>query len=90
MTNLLSPVAVQRRYGRFFFSARFAHAYSTELLRVMGKCAIFRAEHLFDSDRIEYWAACDQFRNLSEGERMPLYEWHFLEDGSFQCVEVTA
>ena len=76
-----------RRYGRFSVPARMADEYSSELLRVMGKCAVFRAEHLYHSDSIEYWAACDHFRELSEGEMVPEYIWHFTSDGDFWCDE---
>ena len=77
-----------RRYGRFTVPAAWAHDYRTELLRVMGKCAVFRAEHLFFRDCIEYWAACDRFRLLSEGEIVPEYRWVFTDEGDFWCEEV--
>ena len=32
-----------RRYGRFSMPARWADEYRNELLRVMGKCIVFRA-----------------------------------------------
>lgn len=76
-----------RRYGRFAVPARMADEYSSELLRVMGKCAVFRAEHLYQSDSIEYWAACDHFRSLSEVEMVPEYIWYFTSEGDFWCQE---
>lgn len=79
-----------RRYGRFSMPARWADEYRTELLRVMGKCIVFRAEHLYHSDRIEYWAASDHFRVLPEGEIVPEYGWYFTDDGDFWCQELGA
>lgn len=79
-----------RRYGRFSMPARWADEYRSELLRVMGKCIVFRAEHLYHSDRIEYWAASDHFRALPEGEIVPEYGWYFTDEGDFWCQELGA
>jgi hypothetical protein len=89
-----SPVERQvrrsRRYGRFTVPARWADEYRSELLRVMGKCIVFRAEHLYHSECIEYWAASDHFRALQEGEIVPEYQWYFTDDGDFWCEELRA
>ena len=79
-----------RRYGRFTVPTRWADEYRSELLRVMGKCIVFRAEQMYASDRIEYWAASDHFRELPEGEIIPEYHWHFSDDGHFWCQELCA
>lgn len=79
-----------RRYGRFTAPAQWAYEFRTELKRVMGMCIVFRAEHLFHSDQIEYWAACEHFRLLPLGEIPPEYRWHFTADGEIWCVEVNA
>ena len=84
------PAAEARRFGRFTAPARWAHEFRTELKRVMGLCIVFRAEHLFHSDQIEYWAASEHFRPVLHGEVCPEYRWHFSDDGSVWCEEVTA
>ncbi len=51
---------------------------------------MFRAEHLYHSECIEYWAASDHFRALQEGEIVPEYQWYFTDDGDFWCEELRA
>jgi hypothetical protein len=53
----------------------------------MGKCMVFRAEHLFSSDSIEYHAISDHFRQVAEGEMAPEYQWYFNSDGEMWCEE---
>ncbi len=77
-----------RRYGRFSVSAEFARQHSIGLLRIMGKCIVFRAEHLFASDVIEYTAQSDLFREIAEGEVAPEYQWFIDGDGWLWCEEV--
>lgn len=77
-----------RRYGRFRIPSHMVREYSSELLRVMGRCAIYRAEMLYASDSIEYHAACDMFLELPEGEEAPEYTWFFTSEGDFWCEEL--
>ena len=79
-----------RRYGRFSMPARWADEYRSELLRVMGKCIVLRAEQMYSSDRIEYWAVSDHFRELPEAEIVPEYAWYFTDEGDFWCQELRA
>lgn len=79
-----------RRYGRFSVPATWAHEFRTDLKRVMGQCIVFRAEMLYWSDTIEYMAASEHFREIAEGEIMPLYRWCFSDDGSMWAEEVDA
>ena len=79
---------MSRRYGRFALHTEWVREYRSELLRVMGKCAVFRAEHLLHLDQIEYMAACDHFRQLNEGEVVPEYRWIFTDEGDFWCEEI--
>ncbi len=81
------PAAEARRYGRFTAPAQWAHEFRTELKRVMGLCIVFRAEHLFHSDEIEYWAASEHFRPVPLGEMTPEYRWYFTEDGNVWAEE---
>lgn len=84
------PAADARRFGRFTVPARWAHEFRTELKRVMGLCIVFRAEHLFHSDQIEYWAASEHFRHVPLGEVCPEYRWIFTDEGDLWCEEVKA
>ena len=77
-----------RRYGKFSFPARWAYEFRTDLKRVMGLCIVFRAEHLFYNDTIEYWAACEHFRDVPLGEVTPEYRWYFSSEGDVWCEEV--
>jgi hypothetical protein len=86
----VGPVAEARRFGRFTAPAEWAHQFRTELKRVMGQCIVFRAEHMFHSDRIEYWAASEHFRHVPLGEIVPEYRWHFTDAGDMWCEEVNA
>lgn len=81
------PAAEARGYGRFTVPARWVHEFRTELKRVMGLCIVFRAEHLFHSDEIEYLAASEHFRPVPLGEMMPEYRWHFTDDGDVWAEE---
>lgn len=76
-----------RRYGRFTVPATLAHQFSSDLKRVMGLCIVFRAEQLFHSDRIEYWAASEHFRHVVAGQVVPTYRWVF-DEGHPRAVEV--
>jgi hypothetical protein len=76
----------KRRLGRFTVPADWADRYSSDLLRIMGRCAIVRAELLYVSDQIEYWARSDNFRELSPNEIVPQYVWHFKE-GALSAIE---
>jgi hypothetical protein len=78
----------KRRYGRFTIPVSWIDEYRSEALRVMGKCAILKAEMLYTIDAIEYWARSDHFREIADGEVVPEYIWTFSDDGDFGCTEV--
>jgi hypothetical protein len=82
------PPVRLRRYGRFAAPGDWARDFNTELKRVMGQCIVFRAEHLFDRDQIEYWAASEHFRHVPLGEVAPEYRWFFTDDGGLWAEEV--
>lgn len=79
-----------RRYGRFTAPSQWAQQFRTDLKRVMGLCIVVRAEHLFVSDSIEYYAISDRFRNVPHGEIVPEYQWFFSADGDVWCEELNA
>lgn len=76
-----------RRYGRFSIPATWVDEARPEVTRVMGMCAIFRAEHMMMCDRVEYHAACWKFRPVPVGDIAPEYSWIFSEEG-VECVEL--
>lgn len=77
-----------RRVGRFTVPAFMAHEFSTDLKRVMGQCIVFRAEHHYFSNRIEYWAASEHFREIDQGGVMPEYRWVFSDTDGLRAEEV--
>lgn len=78
----------ERRYGRFTAPDDFVRQFSTDLKRIMGQCIVFRAEHLFHSRSVEYWAASEHFRPVPLGAVIPEYHWVFV-DGHPHAEEVT-
>lgn len=79
---------VTRRYGRFTMPAAWAREGRAEIKRVMAQCIVFRAEQMFHSDSIEYWASSEHFRHVPAGEIVPEYSWRFNADGSILCQEL--
>jgi hypothetical protein len=86
----VKPKTETHRYGRFSAPAAWAREFRTDLKRVMGYCIVLRAEQMFISDRIEYWAVSEHFRELPIGEMVPEYRWHFTDEGAIWCEEVKA
>jgi len=76
-----------RRYGRFSVPIDWVKNNVPQLKTVMAQVAIYRADHRYDLDRIEYFAASDYFRELAEGEAAPEYRW-ILGDMMPQVEEV--
>ena len=77
---------VNRRMGKFTLSAGDVQEGSPDVLRVMAKCAIGRAEMLFYRDVVEYVAVSEMFRELDPGEIVPSYRWIVSPDG-LRCEE---
>lgn len=73
------------RVGRFSIARQFALEYRSEVLRVMGKCAVFRAEPDLARDVITYVAISDHFDVLPGGNSIPEYQWLFSDDGYMWC-----
>ena len=78
-----------RRYGKFRVPAELARRFDTSMKRVMGLCIVFRAEHLFYCDEIEYFAVSEHFRPVPPGEMIPEYYW-VIEDGYPHAEEVAS
>ena len=80
----------QRRFGVFRIPAQWVQEMRPEVTRIMGMCAVYRAEHLLMSDQVEYVVECWKFRPVPPGEIAPGYAWSFSEDGSVDCHETTS
>lgn len=66
--------------GRFRLERDMIGLMPVEVLKVMSKCIIFRAEYLFAEDCIEYVAGSLLFRESPRGTRIPFYKWYFEND----------
>jgi len=68
----------ERRLGRFSYPAELLEDHPPqELIDVMGKCVIVRAEHMYDTNQIEIVAYSAQFDIIPEGCVIPRYQWEF-------------
>lgn len=76
---------LSRRVGRFTFPVEWVRQYRSEVLRVMGKCAVVRAEQRFELDAIEYTAISDHFEHVDRQFVVPNYVWCFDANGHFWC-----
>ena len=79
--------AMKRRYGSFLIPRQLIETDEANITRVMGACIILRAEMRYATDGILYEAYSFRFRELAEGEIMPLYDWVFTDEGDMQAVE---
>lgn len=64
-----------RRIGKFSLPAEWVKRRDPMVTRIMGMCAILRAEHKLYTDDVEYVATCWKFRELEEGCVIPTYKW---------------
>lgn len=79
-----------RRVGRFRITRAFVIDGDVGVRRIMSQCIIVRAEMIFIADVIEYEAISWRFREISEGEVLPEYQWAFNDDtGELSVKEVT-
>lgn len=78
-----------RRFGMFSLSTKILESNLgvRMALDVMSKCIVFRAEHLFVQDEIEYQAYCDLFDVVEHGEIIPKYTFIFSDGGEIVTVE---
>jgi hypothetical protein len=82
-------MTVNKRVGKFTLPAGDVQAYEPSVLRVMGLCAVGRAERMFEADVVEYTAVCEMFREISPGEIVPRYRWIVGPNDELRCEEVT-
>jgi len=79
---------LKRRYGKFSVSGGMLNPLGEGYLtRVMGACIVLRAEYFYANDRIEYMAYSFKFREISEGEIIPEYQFSFAQDGEMLVIE---
>ena len=71
-----------RRFGRFELSEVDVENMTVGARKVMENVLILRAEYMFSTRTFEYSALSPLFRELSEGEQIPFYE--FLIGGNVE------
>lgn len=79
---------MKQKVGKFYASYVFIDDFPTAVKMIMGKCIVVRAENLLATEKIEYTAISDYFRELEEGEKIPEYEWFISNDGDIWCEEI--
>jgi len=73
--------ALRKRHGIFVISMPLLNSSSPAVLKIMGKCFIYRAEAHYLKGHMEYTARSECFDELQEGEFMPEYVWVVDENG---------
>ena len=72
---------LRKRHGIFTISMPLLNSSSPAVLKIMGKCFIYRAEAHYLKGHMEYTARSECFDELQEGEFMPEYTWIVNENG---------
>ena len=64
-----------RRIGTFFVANKFlTSAVNDQLKSLFGQLVVVKAEPDYMTDRTQYWAFCDKFRQVDHGEITPTYD----------------
>ena len=71
---------MDRRRGVFNISRDMIKNNPKTVRQVMGQVIIFRAEHLFETDSIQYHAICDDFHEVPERGMSLNYVWEANEE----------
>lgn len=69
-----------RQLGYFRLSIGAVKARDYTVTRILGACAVYRAETKLELGDVEYWASSRYFREVPEGERIPAYIWYMTPD----------
>lgn len=81
-----------RNIGKFRLDANFIHNQPKRVAEVFAimKCVPVRAEMLFYSDEIEYWAISERFAEIPKGQMVPEYLLQITqnESGQVELVEI--
>lgn len=77
-----------RRYGRFSLDYDLVMQAAPVVTRILGACAIVRAEPDMLHKRVQYHAVSYKFREIEHGEIAPAYNWYIRDDGTFDAVEL--
>ena len=65
------------RKGRLLIDHHFLNTWPEEVMLIMGRCVIIRAEFLYHTRCMEYYAFSPDFELLKEGEPVPSYTFRF-------------
>lgn len=67
------PDPLFSRRGRFSIRREFFKKHPEAVMRVMGRCAVFRAELMWETDSFEYLAVSADFEEVEDG--LPPFEY---------------
>lgn len=79
---------MNRKYGHFLISRSLISEEPTLVKRILSQCIVLRAEMLWETNSVEYFAHCHLFKELSEAEVVPEYSWQVFEDGWVEPREI--
>jgi len=71
------------RRGKFIINKNLLENHKGDVLKIMSKCIITRAEYLYYSDGIEYYAESELFDFVDQGEIIPEYKFTIDGDNVF-------
>lgn len=81
-----------RRLGRCEISMEMVRGHMDAVAEAFGliRFVPIRAEHMLETDTVEYVGFSDRFRKLSNGERTPFYDMNIKQSpaGNVELVEV--
>jgi len=80
---------VKNKLGKFVISNSILQNINAheDLMRLMGRMIVVRAEQQYHIDGIEFIAMSEYFRELSQGEAAPEYKFTF-DYGEIRCEAV--
>ena len=85
-------IVKEKRYGRFVIGRQLLLDHPEEVMWLLSKCLIWRAEYSLERNGFEYWALCEAFPSMLLGMAAPVYDVVFevelLRDGSYRSRPV--
>ena len=78
----MSKEKKKKKLGKFSLPIDLIENSPQVVKTLMGYMIVVRAEHMYDSDAIEYTAISDHFAPLEDGKKVPTYTFRFENDGS--------
>jgi hypothetical protein len=66
---------MKSQMGKFYIDNYQIKNNPLDIMQIMGRCVVLRAERLWEKDRTEYIALSSQFQVIPEGCMAPEYVW---------------